>query len=178
MPAEIPRHKQIRLDFKDSAEKAIALYGLLDRLIAVKSRQPSGAFHGKIDFSQPPWCAPVAHAVTDLHALSRKIERELRSELGLPQRIRGGSDSNTAEALQAALKLAESADDVLVRFCITELERWVARASVALGLTEFPEAAAASPGSERAQMPVLQEPYFEKQARRGTYLLHQPEMQR
>jgi hypothetical protein len=133
VPAEIPRHTAIRLRLKDSAEHAISLYGVLESLIAVKSRQPSGAFHGKIDFSQPPWNAPVAHAITDLHSLSRKMERELRGELGLPERDRGGSDPNTRNALQSVLRLAESAEDFTVRLYAREIDKWIRRTHVSLG---------------------------------------------
>jgi hypothetical protein len=153
VPAEIPRHEQIRLRLKDSADNAVILYERLEYLIAVKSRQPSGAFHGKIDFSQPPWCAPVAHAITDLHALSRKMERELRAELGFPRRNRGASDHNTRKALQSVLKLAEGADDIMVSFCTRELDKWTGRASVALGLIEFPKRLPRVPGASEPACP-------------------------
>lgn len=115
-------------------------------IIAVKSRQPSGNFHGKVDHSQPPWNASAANVILDLHALTRKMESELRAELGLPRRIRGGSDANTAQALDAVLRLAESADDWLVRVYSRELDRWAKRARVTLDETEFPRRLPRQPG--------------------------------
>lgn len=139
MPAEIPAHTAIRLRLKEAANHASGLHARLEPLIAIKSRQPSGGFHGKIDHSQPPWNAPVAHAITDLHSLARKMERELQGELGFPVRDRGGSDANTGSALDAVVRLAEGADDVLVRFCTRELEKWCRRASIALDELEIPK---------------------------------------
>lgn len=118
---------------------AIILDGKLEVLITCRPSRPSGNFHGKIDFSSPPWHAPVAHCHLDLHALSRKLERDLRSELNLPGRYRGGSSSNTRKALHAVHRLAQGADDFIVKLSIKELEKWSRRASIALEVTEAPK---------------------------------------
>jgi hypothetical protein len=139
MPAVIPVHVAIRETLKDSVGHAITLDSRLELLIAERPSRPSGNFHGKIDFSSPPWHAPVAHCHFDLHALSRKLERDLRSELNLPRRYRGGSSSNTPKALHAVNRLAQGADDFIVRLSTKELEKWSRRASIALELTEAPK---------------------------------------
>jgi len=139
MPATIPVHVAIRESLKDSVQHAITLDVRLESLIAERPSRPSGNFHGKIDFSSPPWHAPVAHCHFDLHALSRKLERDLRAELNLPRRYRGGSSSNTPKALHAVHRLAQGADDFIVRLSTRELEKWSRRASIALEITEAPK---------------------------------------
>lgn len=153
MPKEIPAHVAIRVRLRDSADHALTLNIKLGGLIAVKPRQPSGVFHGKIDFSQPPWHAPVANVYLDFHALSRKIERDLRYELGLPARYRGCSDGNTRKALEAAISLCEKADDFAVRVNTREIDNWSRRASIALGLTEIPKRLPRSPGNPEPKCP-------------------------
>ncbi len=139
MPAVIPAHIALRAKLEDSVRHALALNSRLENLIAVKSRGAnSGGFHGKIDFSQPPWCAPVANAVMDLHAQAREAEGCLRISLKLPYRDRGGSDGNTRRAMEAILRLCEGADDGAVRANVKWIESWCRRASIALGEKEIP----------------------------------------
>ncbi len=132
MPVVIPVHTAIRAELKDSVKQAVSLNGRLEVLIADRPRQPSGNFHGKVDFSQPPWYAPVANAVLDLHALSRKLEKDIRTDLGLPVRYRGGSGANTRLALESAARLCEGTDDFMVRLSLRELGRWSRRALMIL----------------------------------------------
>jgi len=156
MPATIPAHQAVRARLRDAAGHAAELSRKLEDIVAVKSRQPSGNFHGKIDHSQPPWHAPAAHAIMDLHALTRQMEAELRSELGFPSRPRGGSDQNTQAALDAVLRLAESADDWLARLYARELGRWSRKASVALGETEIPKRLPRIPGASEPKCPFCE----------------------
>lgn len=156
MPAEIPVHTAIRVDLKDSVQHAVKLDVRLEALIPCRPWRPSGNFHGKIDFSQPPWYAPIANSHLDLHAISRKLERELRIELGLPQRHRGGSGVNTRKALEAACRLAESADDFIVRLSTKELEKWSRRASIALEDTEIPRRLPRAPGMPEPKCPFCE----------------------
>lgn len=149
----IPAHVAIRSRLRESVDHALGLNTKLGGLIAVKPRQPSGVFHGKVDFSQPPWHSPVAAVYFDLHALSRKIERDLRYELGLPPRYRGCSDANTRGALEAAINLCEKADDFAVRVNTKEIESWSRRASIALGQTEVPKRLPRSPGNPEPKCP-------------------------
>jgi hypothetical protein len=153
VPAEIPAYAALRDELRDSIQHAVKLDRILAPLISVRPRQPSSSFHGRVDHSQPPWHAPVAHAHTDLHSLSRKLERELRQDLGLPQRARGGSDGNTVRALNAIGRLCEKADDFTVRMYIRELERWSGKASVALGIREFPRRLPRNPGQPEMPCP-------------------------
>lgn len=156
MPAVIPVHVAIRTRLRESADHALSLDGKLALLIAERPSRPSGNFHGKIDFSQPPWYAPVAHSHLELHALSRKIEREMRAELNLPRRYRGGSSLNTGKALDAVCKLAAAADDFMVRLSSREIEKWSRRASVALELTELPKRLPRSPGNPEPKCPFCE----------------------
>lgn len=138
MPAVIPLHAAIRTRLRDAVAHALSLNQRLESVIAVKSRQNSGGFHGKIDHSQPPWSAPVASAVMDLHAMSREAEGRLRASLSLPCRARGGSSDNTRGALESLLRLSEGAQDAFVRENIRWLDGWCRKASIALGETEIP----------------------------------------
>lgn len=156
MPATVSIHVALRSRLKDSAGHAVILDGKLELLIAERPSKPGGGFHGKIDFSQPPWHAPVAYSHLELHALSRKLEREMRSELAFPQRVRGSSNANTRKALLAVCQLAEGIDDFMVRLCTKELEKWSRRASIALELTEVPRRLPRSPGSPEPKCPFCE----------------------
>ena len=124
-------------------------------MITVKVKQP-GTFHGKVDFSQPPWHAPVANAITDLHALSREMEAWLRLSQGLPRRVRGGSSENTRRALENVVRLSEAAQDGTVRSHTRELNGWGRRASVALGETEMPKKLPRQPGEPERICPFCE----------------------
>lgn len=152
MPAAIPADVSRRNDLKDSVQYAVKLNKSLELVIAVKVRQP-GVFHGKVSHSPPPWYAPVANAVLDLHALARKLESGLRYELGLPQRKRGGSSGNTVRALEAIPRLCVSTDDFSVILCDKELHKWASRAETALGVKEMPRRLPRPPGSPEPPCP-------------------------
>lgn len=153
MPAVIPVHTAIRNLLRESVTEALGLDSQLAVLVAARPSRPSGGFHGKIDFSQPPWHAPVAQAHLELHAFSRRFERELRHELDLPPRYRGGSDDNTPKALEAICRLSEKADDFIVRLGNREIGKWCRRASIALELTEVPRRVPRSPGQPEPRCP-------------------------
>jgi|SRR5882724_1825404 len=139
MPAVIPAHVAIRSRLKDSAQYAWKLNGKLECVIAVKSQSGGGGgFHGKIDHSQPPWCAAVAHAIMDLHARSRDAEACVRLSLRLPKRDRGGSSANTRIALENLVRLCHGAEDHLVVSNTRWLDGWSRKASIALNETELP----------------------------------------
>lgn len=131
MPSKtVSPHVAIRTTLAELIAEITDLADRLEALIAVKTRQPGG-FHGKVDHSQPPWCAPVAYAITDLHALSRMLEKDIRRKQGLPLRSRGNSDENTRNALETIRKLAENAEDSLVAEYIREMSRWLKNAKLA-----------------------------------------------
>jgi hypothetical protein len=57
--------------------------------------------------SPEPWNAPAGHALMDAHEFVRRLEARLLYELtGHPGRRRGGSQQNTAQALDAIPRLA------------------------------------------------------------------------
>ena len=71
--------------------------------------------HGKPG-SRPPWNAPVAAAILDVHAGVRHLEAGLHAEVtGRPRRPRGGSDGNTLAAIRAISDLAVSASRDSIR---------------------------------------------------------------
>src|SRR5580692_10779028 len=115
MPQVVPVHIALRSALKESVQQAIILDERLEALIAVRSRQPSERFHGKVDHSQPPWNAQVANVILDLHAKAREMEAWLRASQGLPYRLRGGSGQNTRQALENVCRLSEAAADGTVR---------------------------------------------------------------
>lgn len=137
MPPVIPAHRALRDTLRSSVAGSLRLNGELEDVIAEKSRQP-GSFHGKVDFSQPPWHAPVASAILDLHAMAREMEAWLRLSQGLPGRCRGGSSENTRKALENVIRLSEVAQDGTVAGHTRDLDRWSSRAEVALGRAEMP----------------------------------------
>lgn len=153
MPKTIPRETVIRGQLEDTVNHAIRLNQLLEHLIAVKPRQPSGGFHGKIDFSQPPWYAPVANAITDLHALAREAEENIRYAVRLPHRPRGSSDRNTALALGSLITHSQQLDDFTVRRYTRELEKWARTAKTALAITELPKRLPRIPGQPEPRCP-------------------------
>jgi hypothetical protein len=152
VPAVIPAHIALRSRLRDSAARAVSLNERLEVLITVKQRAPGG-FHGKIDHSQPPWSAPAANAIMDLHAQSREMEAWLRLSQGLPLRPRGGSGENTRRALEAVVRLSEAAPDAAVRDHSRWLDGWARRALIAMGLTEMPRRLPVTPGCPEPACP-------------------------
>ena len=136
MPAVIPEHVAVRSRLRETVKDVLSYNDRLEAVIAVKSAQPSGVFHGKIDHSSPPWNAAAADAILDLHAWSREAEAIMRLTLSLPSRERGNSSENTQKALQAVMRLAEGCDDAVVRDKIRFLDSWSRKASQVLGETE------------------------------------------
>jgi hypothetical protein len=149
----IPAEIAIRNRLKNSVTETLDLNDKLECVVAIKTRQPSGVFHGKIDFSQPPWAASIANCILDLHAMSREMEEWLRVALHLPHRHRGGSSANTQKALEAVVRLAEGADDYAVTRYTRDLNRWCRRALIALGHTEAPRRIPRLPGEDEPLCP-------------------------
>lgn len=135
MPKAIPADVALRERLKGAVTESLSLNDRLEAVIAVKSRIPGG-FHGKIDFSQPPWNAQAAHVVLDLHAWARDAERMVRYRLSLPARDRGGSAGNTKRALQRLCGHSEVLDDGLVTDHVRWLDGWGRRALTVLGERE------------------------------------------
>ncbi len=152
MPAVTPAHVAIRTELRSSVSHSLDLNAQLEVVIAVKVKQP-GTFHGKVDFSQPPWHAPVANAIMDLHAMAREMEAWLRLSQGLPKRRRGDSSKNTGVALENVIRLSEAAADATVRGHTRELNGWGRRASIALGQAEVPKRLPRQPGEPEHKCP-------------------------
>lgn len=153
MPAVIPAHVAIRTRLKDTIHHSLQLSDQLKAATAIKSRMPSGVFHGKIDFSQPPWNASAANTYLDLHALSREMEEWLRISQQLPLKRRGGSDTNTRKALEGVSRLSEKADDHIVKRHTRSLDAWCRRAGIALGEIETPRRIPRMPGQPEPACP-------------------------
>ena len=155
MPAVIPAHIAIRETLKKTVHDSVSLNNTLELVIAVKTKQP-GAFHGKISHSPPPWHAPAANAILDLHALARKLEASLRFELNLPARKRGGSSGNTVKALHAIPRLCEGTDDFAAHLSNRELKKWSSRAEIALNMREMPHRLPRPPGLPEPPCPICE----------------------
>lgn len=152
MPSVTPAHRALRDELRQSVTESLQLNARLESVIHVKSRQP-GTFHGKVDHSQPPWAAPVANAVLDLHAMAREMEAWLRLSQGLRKRERGGSSVNTRKALENVVRLSEAAEDATVRGHTRNLDRWHYGGRIALGFTERPVRLPRTKGEKPATCP-------------------------
>lgn len=75
------------------------------------------------------------------------------AELGLPQRLRGGSDANTARAAGALLRLCAGAPDGSVLAVLKIFRSWCRQASIILTDTEAPRRLPRSPGSPEPVCP-------------------------
>lgn len=130
----------VRGRLREAVEDSLELNGRLEAIIAVPtSKLGGGGTRGKFDRSQPPWNAPVAHLVLELHSGARVLEAELRALLNLSPQWRGGDDANTRFALLAALNLAEAVtEDGLLDEPTRWLNGWRARALVVLGERDLP----------------------------------------
>jgi len=153
VPKPVSREKALRDKLREAADHAIFLNSQLELVVSVKPRQPSGVFHGKIDFAQPPWHAPVANCIMDLHAESRRLENTVQRAVNLPERKRGGSSGNTVKAIQALCGLCVTADEFTVRMATAALGAWSRRASIVLSLTEAPKRMPRNPGEPEPACP-------------------------
>ena len=82
------------------------------------------------------WNTQAAWAILEVHAGSRELEQDLRYRQTGIIRDRGGSDTNTAAALDAIVSLAAGSDDWALRMAVRKTERWCWQARLALGQTE------------------------------------------
>jgi len=152
MPRTVPVHQVLRDELRQSVKASLQLNVQLESVVAVKVRQ-QGTTHGKVDFSQPPWHAPVANVIMDLHALAREMEAWLRLSQGLPRRDRGGSSANTGRALENVVRLSEAAQDGTVRGHTRDLNSWHRRGRIALGEVEVPAKLPRQPGQAERPCP-------------------------
>lgn len=136
MPAVIPKHVQLRTEFRAVITDALNLNTRLEEVVAMKPSVPDSGYHGKVSHSPAPWNSPAGNTILDLHAWVRKNEQFMRTMLNLPVRPRGGSSDNTHTALTNMAKLAEGSTDDIVWMMKQELNAWCRQAGIVLGETE------------------------------------------
>jgi hypothetical protein len=157
VPAVIPAHVALRSRLRDTITLALGLNTRLEAITAIKTRQPSGIFHGKIDHSQFPGNVAAINTILDLHALARETEIWFRIALKLPEKHRGGSSANTRKALEAVARLAEGAADHAVKEHTRAVDKWCTRALVVLGVIEAPRKIPRQPGQPDPKCPFCKD---------------------
>lgn len=166
--------QEIRKEYRVLCENAILLYVRLGLVTSVKD-SGAGRRTGKLDHSQPPWAAPAALAMLDLHAWTRRQEAEWKRKAGLPARIRGGSAGNTKIALRSLCDLSNSMDDGSVLGSLRELSRWTRRARIVLGELELPRRLPRSAGNREPACPFCHMRTLRMWALRGIVRCISPE---
>jgi hypothetical protein len=157
----------LRSRLKETVTEVLALNTRLEAIITVKPSHPSSGFHGKIDFSSPPWHAQAANTVLDLHAWSRDAEALTRIRATLPARYRGGSSANTRKALGSLYSLSEGIDDAVVYDTIRWLEGWCRKAEVVLGEREAIRRLPQQPGETARLCPWCRKDTLRQMTRQG-----------
>lgn len=167
MPAVISAHVALRTRLTDTVTDTIALNDRLEAIVAVRPSRPGGGFHGKIDFSQPPWHAQAAHVVLDLHAWAREAEAISCLRARLPRRVRGGSTANTRRALARVCAVAESLEDDVVYSSVRWLDGWCRKAQIVLGEREAVRRLPRYPGQPDSVCPWCQRDSLRQRAQMG-----------
>lgn len=150
-----PVRSNVRERLRAAVVSAVDLNGRLEVIIATATSRPGGGGRaGRIDHSQPPWNAPVAHLVLELHVLARYLENDLRDLIGLRWIIRGGDDANTRFALEAIANLAEAVtQDGWLLKPAHDLDSWCSRSLVVLGDRDVPQRLPRNVGQAEARCP-------------------------
>lgn len=145
----------VREQLRDATGTAIDLNHRLEEVIAVPvSKLERSGKRGRIDHSQPPWNAPVAHLLTEMHRLSRFLEDEFRLHLHMAWQPRGGSDENTIFALNAVVSLAEAVEESsYLIFATQSLGSWNSRSLVILGDRDLPQRLPRNVGQSEPRCP-------------------------
>lgn len=147
----------IRVRLRAAVTDVITVSSVLEDVIAEPTRRPRDqGKHGRVTHSQPPWNAPIAHLITELHARARDLELTFRHRLNLTERKRGASSANTAFALEALTSLGATVDDLLVADAVRWLEGWVSRARVELGERDRPSRLPRQPGGPEPVCPYCE----------------------
>lgn len=148
----------------------------LEQVIATTTPVLGGGIkRGRIDHSQPPWNAPVAHLILDLHAEAREMEERLRRHLGIPDKPRGVSTENTRFALESVANLAEVSSDAYVGDCLAYLDRWIGHARIVLGERDQPQRLPRQPGLPEPRCPYCERMTLRHLASRGEVRCINPE---
>jgi len=149
-----PVRSTVRERLSVAVDDAVSLNDRLDAIIATPTSRLGGRGRvGRIDHSQPPWNAPVAHLVLELHALARYLENNLRDLVGMSWLPRGGDDENTVFALRAITSLAEVVQDNWLFEPARQLGGWCARSLVVLGERDLPQRLPRNVGEAEARCP-------------------------
>lgn len=75
--------------------------------------------------SKPPWNSQAANIRLDIHAGARELEQNLRYRVSGTLTERGGSDTNTVLALEAAARLAEAVDHAIADAAARLVAGWI-----------------------------------------------------
>ncbi|MEV1245125.1 hypothetical protein [Nonomuraea sp. NPDC049750] len=85
--------------------------------------------HHKVTGSPAPWHAEAGPLLMTIHAGVRELELDLRHHVsGRLGEERGGSDGNTAAALDSIVRLVHGVDDEMARDARNRLDRWIEQA--------------------------------------------------
>jgi len=103
-----------------------AWLSVLEDLITEPDTQP--AMGRTQPGSKPPWNTAVACVVTDIHAGVRELEQDFRYHVTGTYATRGGSDGNTAAAIDAIGRLAGALDQAHADQAARLLSRYVTMA--------------------------------------------------
>jgi hypothetical protein len=174
MPAVVTEHVALRTRLRVNVQDALVLLARLEAVIAVKTAQPSGASHGKIDHSSPPWNSQAADAALDFHAWCREAEATMRLRLGFPARFRGCSAPNTRNALNSVTRLAEGSADAVVRENARWLDSWCRRAGIILGEAESAKRLPRAAGEGEAVCPWCRKDTLRQLALAGVIMCIDP----
>ncbi|RBQ21574.1 hypothetical protein DP939_02360 [Spongiactinospora rosea] len=107
---------------------------LLDQLAELLPEQVADAARGsaqhhKVTGSPAPWHPEAGPVLLTIHAGVRELEQDLRYHVaGHTGAARGGSDANTAAALDSIERLVHGVPDDVARDAARRLGRWVERA--------------------------------------------------
>ena len=110
------------------------LLPLLDQLRALLTEQVADATRGstqhhKVTGSPAPWHPEAGPVLMTIHAGARELERDLRYHVtGRMPEERGGSDGNTAAALDSIVRLVHGVPDDHARDARRDLDRWIEQA--------------------------------------------------
>jgi hypothetical protein len=149
-----PVRSTVRERLSAAVTDAVTLVDRLDAIIATPTSRLGGRGRtGRIDHSQPPWNAPVAHLVLEIHATARYLENDLRDLAGMSWLRRGGDDANTIFALRAIVSLAEAIHDDWLFEPARELGGWCARSLIVLGERDLPQRLPRNVGQAEARCP-------------------------
>ena len=135
------------------SERCLSTSSQLQAIISYRSPKRGDAIFSKVSHSQPPWNSAVALSFLSFHRLSRRVEDQFRVSAELPARPRGGSDVNTAKALEAAVKIAGKAGDPVIKDAIRDLDRWLREARIILKELELPQRLPRLPGKPEPVCP-------------------------